>query len=235
MNNKRSTQPLKIRSARPRSPLADCSQELTPLCLQALYNISYTPQSTNNNSFGIVELSGNTVVQSDVQLFLSSNNIHDSTPTVVTVLSLDGGELVATESSDQNSESDADVQVALGLTHPQPVQVLQTGGGGFDNFLDGLDASYCTFLGGDDETIDDAPVQTCGVVQPPNVISVSYIGEEHAFPVEYLVRECLEFGKLGMMGTTVLFSSGDHGAQGHNTHECLNAEGAPTVNLISVA
>ena len=37
------------------------------------------------------------------------------------------------------------------LTNPQPVQVLQTGdlveGAGFDNWLDAVDKSFCTFEG----------------------------------------------------------------------------------------
>ena len=31
-----------------------CNHQITPSCLNALYNISYTPVSTKNNSFGIV-------------------------------------------------------------------------------------------------------------------------------------------------------------------------------------
>jgi len=44
----------------------------------------------------------------------------------------------------------------MGLTAPQPITLLQTGdiveGAGFDNWLDAVDGSFCTFEGGDDPT-----------------------------------------------------------------------------------
>ena len=52
-----------------------------------------------------------------------------------------------------NGESDLDLEYAMTLTNPQPVMLLQTGdlveGAGFDNWLDAVDASYCTFEGED--------------------------------------------------------------------------------------
>jgi len=32
----------------------------------------------------------------------------------------------------------------------------------------------------------------------------------------YQIRQCNEYGKLGMMGVTILFSSGDNGVAGFN-------------------
>ena len=44
----------------------------------------------------------------------------------------------------------------MSLTNPQPTTLLQTAdlveGAGFDNWLDAVDASFCTFEGGDDPT-----------------------------------------------------------------------------------
>ena len=52
---------------------------------------------------------------------------------------------------DFNGESDLDLEYAMVLTNPQPVTLLQTGdlveGAGFDNWLDAVDASFCTFEG----------------------------------------------------------------------------------------
>ena len=46
---------------------------------------------------------------------------------------------------------DLDLQYAMVLTNPQPITLLQTGdlveGAGFDNWLDAVDASFCTFEG----------------------------------------------------------------------------------------
>ena len=48
------------------------------------------------------------------------------------------------------------MQYAFGLTDPQPVLLLQTGdlveGASFNNWLDAVDGSFCTFEGGDDPT-----------------------------------------------------------------------------------
>lgn len=35
------------------SDLSNCSLNMTPACVKALYNIEYTPVATANNSFGI--------------------------------------------------------------------------------------------------------------------------------------------------------------------------------------
>ena len=55
-----------------------------------------------------------------------------------------------------NGESDLDLQYAFGLTNPQPILLLQTGdlveGASFNNWLDAVDGSFCTFEGGDDPT-----------------------------------------------------------------------------------
>lgn len=57
------------------------------------------------------------------------------------------------QSFDFNGESDLDLEYAMGLTNPLNITLLQTGdlveGAGFDNWLDAVDASFCTFDGGD--------------------------------------------------------------------------------------
>ena len=67
-------------------------------------------------------------------------------------VSIDGGVAQTTNQSfGLNGESDLDLEYAMVLTHTQPVQLLQTGdvveGAGFDNWLDAVDGSFCTFEG----------------------------------------------------------------------------------------
>jgi tripeptidyl-peptidase-1 len=47
--------PQKKRAApAPKPPLpAGCDEELTPACIRSLYNITYVPKATGQNSFGI--------------------------------------------------------------------------------------------------------------------------------------------------------------------------------------
>ncbi|KAI9049521.1 hypothetical protein LZ554_006550 [Drepanopeziza brunnea f. sp. 'monogermtubi'] len=52
------------------------------------------------------------------------------------------------------------------------------------------------------------------VVQPANVISVSYGGQESDLPVYYQQRQCNEFMKLGLQGVSLSWASGDSGAAG---------------------
>jgi tripeptidyl-peptidase-1 len=95
------------------------------------------------------------------------------------------------------------------------VSVLST------SFLDALDASYCTYLGGDQPYVDPAypdpneggytdPLQ-CGGAPKSNVFSFSYNQIEAALPVSCQQRQCNEWMKLGLQGVSVLFASGDSG------------------------
>jgi len=56
------------------------------------------------------------------------------------------------------------------------------------------------------------------------VISTSYGYNEADLTFFYASRQCDEYGKLGLMGVTMLFSSGDDGVAG-NSKFCLNPNG----------
>jgi tripeptidyl-peptidase I len=64
----------------------------------------------------------------------------------------------------------------------------------------------------------------CGTIKPANVISTSYGYNEADLTPAYATRQCAEYAKLGLMGVTVLFSSGDQGVAG-NGGLCLNPDG----------
>jgi len=51
----------------------------------------------------------------------------------------------------------------------------------------------------------------------PQVVSISYGGDEYEFGESYSVRINQEFGKLGLLGVTILASSGDSGALGDDS------------------
>jgi len=129
------------------------------------------------------------------------------------------------------------------LVAPQKVTLYQAGdlpeGASFNNLLDALDASYCTFEGGDDPNDDgiypdplaggfDKP-ESCGIVKPANIISTSYGMNEADVTLFYAQRQCAEYGKLGLMGTTILYSSGDDGVAGFG-NACLNPDGSQSTN-----
>ncbi len=125
-------------------------------------------------------------------------------------------------------------------------------GASFNNLLDALDAAFCNEEGGDDPTQDGTNFVTfrrsrclpelrkgiypdplpggfkgpesCGIVKPANIISTSYASDEADLTPFYAIRQCNEYGKLGLMGVTILYSSGDHGVAGNNG-VCLNPNG----------
>jgi hypothetical protein len=73
----------------------------------------------------------------------------------------------------------------------------------------------------------------CGTVQPANVISTSYGSNEADLSVTYATRQCNEYAKLGLMGVTFLFGSGDDGVAGGGAL-CLNADGnANTLHTVT--
>lgn len=96
------------------------------------------------------------------------------------------------------------------------------------SFFDALDGSYCTYSAygetGDDPTLDPSYPDPhgykgqleCGVYTPTNVITVSYGLSENDLPYYYQKRQCNEFLKLGLQGTSIFFASGDTGVGGYN-------------------
>ncbi|KAG8221268.1 peptidase S8/S53 domain-containing protein [Butyriboletus roseoflavus] len=218
--------------------LEECDKYITPRCLRALYKFSYEAVSTNRNSYGIVEYTPQAYLQSDLQLFAKhfSKDLIGKEPYVV---SIDGG-IVQTinQSFPYNAESSLDLQFGMSMvTGEQTVTLYQVGdvvqGASFNNFLDAIDGSYCTFEGGDDPILDAQYPDTqpggytgkaCGTVKPANVISTSYGSTEAEITLFYAQRQCAEYAKLGLMGVTVLYSSGDSGVAGPGD-ACLPPEG----------
>ncbi|KAF8335044.1 peptidase S8/S53 domain-containing protein [Cantharellus anzutake] len=223
-------------SRRHEGGLTNCDQKIQPACLKALYSFEwYKPRAINRNSYGIVELTPQSYIPSDLDIFAKN-----FTPNAVKyrpkLASINGGTLGRSNSSDfdNNAESNLDLEYSIALTYPTPNVLYQVGdrirGASFDNFLDGIDASYCTFEGGDDPLYDPiypnpAPggykKQDCGKYKPTPVISISYGYNEANLTPRYARRQCTEYKKLGLMGVTVLYPSGDFGVAG-NEDKCIN-------------
>jgi tripeptidyl-peptidase-1 len=137
-----------------------------------------------------------------------------------------------------NLEAALDFDSALPLIFPQSLVLYQeddeyyesTGNftGFWNTFLDAIDGSYCTYsaFGETGDCTDPACVDPaypdpnpggykgalqCGVYKPTNVISISYGGDESSLPDFYIKRQCNEWMKLALQGTTIVMSSGDYG------------------------
>ncbi|KAF8963500.1 peptidase S8/S53 domain-containing protein [Flammula alnicola] len=227
--------------------LENCDKLITPVCLRALYGLIYQPLASSKNTFGIVEYTPQAYLQSDLDMFNKnfSTALVGKSPKLV---SIDGGVVQTVQTGfDFNGESNLDLQYAMNLVNmvgsKQEVALYQVGdipqGASFNNLLDALDGTYCTFEGGDDPNQDGIypdgfpngynNTNDCGITKPANVISTSYGYNEADLSPFYTARQCAEYAKLGLMGVTVVYSSGDNGVAG-NGGLCLNADGSQTAD-----
>ncbi|KAH7872247.1 subtilisin-like protein [Lentinula edodes] len=223
-----------------------CDTQISIDCLRALYDFDYTPIASGRNSYGIVEYTPQSFRQSDMDLFFTNYSIPELIGRPPYQVSIDGGyQQTFNQSFDYVGESHLDLQYGMGLvTSKLNVTLYQVGdtvnpNTSFNNFLDALDGSYCTYEGGDDPTVDaiypdtqaggyDGP-SACGTTKPAAVISTSYGYNEADLTPFYATRQCNEYAKLGLMGVTILYSSGDSGVAG-NGQVCLNDDGSQSVN-----
>jgi tripeptidyl-peptidase-1 len=214
--------------------LENCDMQITPDCLRALYKFGPNFLANPKNSYGIVEYTPQAYVPSDLDLFFRNFSTRQVGNRPI-LDSIDGGVVQQTNMSfNYNGESDLDLEYAMTLVYPQKVTLYQVGdlveGASFNNFLDALDASYC---GGDDPNDDgiypdpyggagayEGP-ETCGGFAATKVVSTSYGSNEVAMSRAYEMRQCNEYLKLGLMGTSFLYSSGDYGVAG-NGGQCID-------------
>ncbi|KAI4733476.1 subtilisin-like protein [Aureobasidium sp. EXF-12298] len=218
--------------------LEQCDEQITPNCLKALYKIPKSTGKSVKNSYGIVEYTPQAYVPSDLDLFFANFSEKQVGDRPITDL-IDGAVVQQTNMSfNFNGESNLDLEYAMTLIYPEKVTLLQVGdlveGASFNNLLDAIDASYCSYEGGDDPSQDGIypdvyaggykGKEDCGTFAPPKVISTSYGYNEADLTPFYEKRQCDEYMKLGLMGTSVLYSSGDYGVAG-NGGQCLNANG----------
>jgi tripeptidyl-peptidase-1 len=205
--------------------LSTCNSIITPDCVRALYGIPSTPLIAAANSLGVVEYGSSSITQSDLDMFFT-NFSSDLVGTSPTIDFIDGGYLT----NDSSFESALDLDYAMSLTAPLNLTLFQVGdpveSASFNNFLDAIDGSYCTYDGGDVSGVDsiypDPSNKTgaytgpkyCGNYTPPAVITTSYGEDENSVTETYAARQCYEYMKLGLLGVTVLYSSGDSGVAG---------------------
>ncbi|CAF9905503.1 MAG: hypothetical protein GOMPHAMPRED_003229 [Gomphillus americanus] len=205
---------------------ATCAQRVTPKCIRQLYGIPSNAFAVPGNALGIAE-AGDVYDQEDLNLFFKSFAPHIPNNTAPVLQSIDGGTApVSVENG--GAESTLDFEIAYPIIYPQDIKLFQaldpsTAASPFafglgDIFLDAIDKSFCTYKGGNTKGIDpEYPNQgyngtlMCGTYQPTNVISISYAVAEAYYPRSYLDRQCYEFMKLGLKGSSIIFASGDNG------------------------
>ncbi|KAI4600827.1 hypothetical protein KJ359_012989 [Pestalotiopsis sp. 9143b] len=223
------------------SDLSTCDVAITPACVAALYNIPPGNSSVANNSLGIFEAELQYWDQVDLDLFFANFSSWIPQGTHPFDEEIDGGVAQTDNISLAGGESMLDLLLAYPIVYPQTITVLNvddihyqtwendTYTWGFNTLLDAIDGSYCTYSAfnetGDlpnwDPTYPDPGPDgyngtlQCGVFEPPNVLSLSYGGQEADVPISYQKRQCNEYLKLGLQGVTFVFASGDSGVSNY--------------------
>ncbi|KAH6655934.1 putative protease S8 tripeptidyl peptidase I [Truncatella angustata] len=223
------------------SDLSTCDQAITPACVAALYNIPPSNVTAPNNSLGVFEAELQYWDQPDLDQFFANFTPWIPNGTHPLNEEIDGGVAQTDNISLAGGESMLDLLLAYPIVYPQTITVLNvddihyqtwendTYTWGFNSLLDAIDGSYCTYSAynetGDlpnwDPTYPDPGPDgyngtlQCGVFDPPNVISLSYGGQEADVPISYQKRQCNEYLKLGLQGVTFVFASGDSGVSNY--------------------
>jgi tripeptidyl-peptidase-1 len=222
---------------------ANCADLITIECLRALYKFPEGSTNHTGNQMGIVEWADYLYLPDLPIFFENFTKPQIPSDTRPEFISIDGGKTANRSTS--GGESALDFDTAYSIVYPQGLRLYQVGDGvnvdsvgTFNIFLDALDASFCTYKGGDAPYLDPeypdpniggytGPKQ-CGGAPISNVFSFSYGQIEGALPRFYQERQCYEWMKLGLQGVSVLFASGDSGVanryNGGYPNSCLSAD-----------
>jgi tripeptidyl-peptidase-1 len=199
-----------------------CLKQTTLSCLRNLYGIPDNVEPHPNNSFGIFEPSWFSWLPEDLDKFFGKVQ-QDLVGHRPKVDAINGGYLQRNETgSHWFREPNLDFEYAMALIWPQDVTNVQVGSynevGNLDDMLAAFDQYYCDPIDPVHKKYPEfyppgcnATSCDCGSSSPPKVLSISWGYTEAGFSPTYLQRQCLEFLKLGLMGTTVVVSVSDHG------------------------
>ena len=210
-----------------------CLTQTTLSCLRMLYGIPDDISPHQNSSLGVFEPSWISWLSEDLDKFFErmQKNLVGHRPKVDAV---NGGFLQRNFSGPNwNLEPNLDFEYTMALTSPQEVTNVQVGShnqqGNPDDMLAAFDRYYCGSSSPGDKQYPDlyppgcnATTCDCGSSSPPKVLSISWGWTEAGFTPNYLQRQCLEFLKLGLMGTTVVVSVSDDGTASNRGSFCID-------------
>jgi tripeptidyl-peptidase I len=182
--------------------LSNCGHNITRACIQALYNM---PNGTHSkSSLAVVELNDQVFNPTDLSDYMNTFVTGKKVPdTSIYVMSDTIFNKALETSESKTGEGNLDVMLTYGLVYPQPIIYYQIGD--FDLWFDAVDNADCS----------KSNDFKCGGTPLAQVISTSWGWAEDVGDASN-TRLCNEFMKLGLLGTTILFSSGDSGVGGKN-------------------
>ncbi|KAJ3482728.1 hypothetical protein NLG97_g7489 [Lecanicillium saksenae] len=201
--------------------LSTCDKTITPNCIRALYGIPKPTKAHPGNALGLFEAEGDEWNQDDLNKFLSDMKVNTPKGYGPETISVDNG-TAPSQPGQAGPESMLDLEIVVPLIYPQNTTVYQydpqdppeghNWNEVFNCFLDSLQGPFCKDDGAEGSGKD------CNKYKIPNVLSVSWGDVEDPGLASFHKRQCTEWMKLGLAGTTVIFASGDDGAQARS--EC---------------
>ncbi|KAI1340531.1 peptidase S8/S53 domain-containing protein [Xylariaceae sp. FL0016] len=166
----------------------------TPTTLAALYDFADIDTLTD----GIMGVGGfieQWPSKSDLSTFMDKFAIFDNEDETYTCTTVNDGECPKNPTGgDIGIEANLDVQYARAITSNIPNVYYSVGGD--DNSIFEYLSDYILTLDASDQ---------------PNVVSVSYGGDESAVTLSVATSTCDSFSELGAAGVSILFASGDSG------------------------
>ncbi|KAF2994327.1 hypothetical protein E8E14_002104 [Neopestalotiopsis sp. 37M] len=222
-----------VSTSAPISP--NCLQYTSPECLRDLYNIPVDVLPHPNNSFGIFEPSWISWIPEDLDKFFRKHqpDLVGSRPRFDAI---NGGYWNTTAPGfPLHLEPNLDFEYGMALTSPQQVTNVQVGSdvqvGNLEDMLVAFDQYYCDPINPKYKKFHgkelyppgcNATSCDCGSSSPPKVLSISWGWSEAGFSPNFLQRQCLEFLKFGLMGTTVVASISDDGTTSGRGGFCID-------------
>ncbi|KAF8857482.1 tripeptidyl peptidase Sed3 [Acephala macrosclerotiorum] len=206
--------------------LAACNT-ITPTCIAAFYNVTYTPPTNataSGSSLGVAgfleEYINHTDVASFVRKYGNSAEIR-ANPGSFTVELVNNG---TNKESSAGIEATLDMEYSMPFTGSLPVVYYSVGGRPPSLGQEGqelpLNQSYSEpYL----EWLQYMLAKPDGAI--PQVISISYADTEQTVPRDYAVHVCDLFGRLALRGVSIIDASGDGGVAGQNNVPCISNDG----------
>lgn len=205
---------------------------VTPECFQTLYQTKgYKTQSCDKNEVAFTNYLGEIPIRPDTKMFLEKYRPEAvSQAYAFKQISIDNGPtqdgpLTYNQSTVAgiSREANLDVQAISGISWDTPIISYSTGGS----------PPFTPDINTPTNTNEPYLVWVNWLLQQkniPNVISTSYGDDEQTVPRSYALRVCQQLAQVGARGTTLFFSSGDHGVGSTNT--CFSNDGKNTTKFL---
>jgi tripeptidyl-peptidase-1 len=187
------------------------NDETTPTCVRQIYGIDYTAQP-NRTTFAVYGTEAASFNPADLQTYLFKYNPPAAAASATfKVVSSDDANSSSSSSIEPKFETSLVTQVSLGLAFPA-VGVLYNNGGVFGPNPGRTYDRFVSFL---QELIVNETV--------PSVVSFSESLSEDKVDPAYARRVCNMMAQIGARGVSLLFSSGNNGANGDSGSGTHNA------------